>query len=148
MSESIQVGLPRMDSDAAENFALGGKLAMTLLNYLEQHPEIMYELYPNKERFEIVKEQFELDGNVVKEEFEKANRKALMVVSYTFKYIANQVIDYYNLEQEMFSFGIENKLMKIDIDEEMARREKEEAKDELIDSEVFDELHRILGGLN
>lgn len=152
MSESIKVGLPRMDSAAAENFIVGGKLAMTLLNYLERHPEILYEIYPNKERFIIAKEQFGVDDDVVKEEFETANRKALMVVSYCFKYIANQVINHYNVEEEMFSFEIENRLMTADIEKAMTEQDDEQAekpkKDELIESEVFEELHKILGGLN
>jgi len=139
----ISVKLPTMDNDAAENFVGGGHLAMTLLNYLELHPEVLYNMYPNKHKFEDAEEMFGLTKDEIKDQFITANRRALMVVSYLFKYVANQAIEKYGIDAEKFEFDVENKLMMRDIDEA-----KTEEDDELDESEVFDELHRILGGLN
>lgn len=139
----ISAVLPGMDSDAAENMILGGQLAMTLLNYLELNPELLYKMYPNKDKFDLAEKQFGITQDEIKDQFVTANRKALMIVSYVFKYIANQVIDEYDVEEKHFEFNIENKLMMKDIDESETEQE-----DELDESKVFDELHRILGGLN
>jgi hypothetical protein len=142
MSEKIDVKLPSMDTDAAENFIGGGHLAMTFLNYLEQNPDIMYQIYPGKSKFIEAEERFGITQDEIRHQFVTANRRALMVVSYVFKYIANQVIDHYNVEADQFTFNVENKLMMKDLDE------KDPKTEELIESEVFDELHKILGGLN
>ncbi len=137
----ISAVLPGMDADSAENMISGGKLAMTLLNYFELNPELLYKLYPNKHKFDEAEQEFGLSQDEIKHQFVTANRRALMVVSYIFKYIANQVIDEYDVPEKHFEFTIENNLMMKDIDEN-------EPMDELDESEVFDELHRILGGLN
>jgi len=142
--KKISVILPGMDYDAAENMVLGGQLAMTFMNYLQLHPEVLYEIYPEKHKFIKAEEDFGLNENEIKDQFLDANRKALMIVSYIFKYIANQLIDEYDVEHEHFEFTVENKLMMKDIEKAESQPENN---DKLNESEVFDELHRILGGL-
>lgn len=131
MGDQVFVPVETYSKEAAEKIIDGGKLAMNLLNWMELNPEALLSIYPNRVEFPAMAARENKTVEEIEHEFMNQQRRILIVVSYLFKPILEEIARYYNLEYKD-DRAVERMLMDRDIAEAQMAGESDLNSDDVL----------------